>query len=38
MNAWTWTVFQLMTQAAMNEQEKNEQETVDFVRAAVKMV
>lgn len=38
MNAWTWTVFQLMTQAAMNEQEKNEQEAVDFVRAAVKMV
>lgn len=32
MNAWNWTVFQLMTHAAMNEQDKkNKQETIDFI-------
>lgn len=32
MDAWNWTVFQLMTQAAMNEHdEKIKNETTDFV-------
>ena len=32
MDAWTWTVFQLMTQAAMSEHdEKNKNETTNFV-------
>ena len=32
MNAWTWTVFQLMTQAAINEiEDNNKQEIKAFV-------
>lgn len=32
MDAWNWTVFQLMTQAAINEyDEKIKAETTDFV-------
>lgn len=32
MNAWTWTVFQLMTQAAMNDHdEKIKAETTNFI-------
>jgi len=31
-NVWTWTVFQLMTQAAMNEHDKKiKDETTEFV-------
>ena len=32
MDAWTWTVFQLMTQAAMNEyNQKDNEATLKFV-------